>query len=204
MSYISAPLPGAKGLGISVLDVSESKSLPRSPKEKSSSTREPRSCLHTLYRYECDTWAWEIFNIVLSLAALATVIIALRYYDGKAAPEWPYSLTLNAFVSVCMMIMGAALTVPVSNGTGQLKWLMARKGNVSVVALDTLDRASRGMWGSVCAIFTWSGGYVRMMTLRTKANVVQSDRLTWCTHHNCCFRRFTVRPASIVDSARTR
>jgi len=167
MSFISDRPTRAKGLSISIQEVNDIKSLPRLPTERStSSSKESRGCLQTFYRYECDTWAWEIFNIILSLAALATVIVALRHYDGKAAPEWPYSLTLNAFVSVCMMVMGATLTVPVSNGLGQLKWLMAKRGKISVVDLDTLDRASRGMWGSVCTIFTWSGGSVAFNTFQ--------------------------------------
>lgn len=114
--------------------------------------------INDLYRVECDTWAFEVLSIFVSLGALGTVVFAFFYFDGKPAPEWPHSLTLNTFISVCMMIMAAALTVPVSNGLGQLKWFLARRGPVSVIDLDTLDRASRGMWGSVCVIFGLTGG----------------------------------------------
>lgn len=117
-----------------------------------------RAIVNDFYRFQCDTWAFEILCLVVSIAVLVLAGFTLYYYDGKPYPEWPYSFTLNAFISVCMTVVVATLTVPISSGIGQLKWILARKGDVSVMDLDTLDRASRGMWGSLCALFTFTGG----------------------------------------------
>ena len=168
MSFVSTYPSRAKGLGISVQEVQELKSLPRLPSEITNSTTKDTwetdfkskksSFWQDLLRFQSDTWAFEILSLLISLAALLLAAAALRYYDGKSAPDWPYSLTLNAFISVCMTIMVASLTVAVSGGLGQLKWIRAREGGITVMELDNLDRASRGLWGSVCALFTRSGG----------------------------------------------
>lgn len=171
MSFASLSTPGAKGLGISVRSVEESKSLPRLPAESSTtaskSSKPPgispelsksQEVLDDICRFQSDTWAFEILSLTISIFALLIAAAALKYFDGKQYPSWPHSLTLNAFISVCMTIMVASLTVPVSGGLGQLKWIRSRQAGVSVMELDTLDRASRGMWGSVCALFTLTGG----------------------------------------------
>jgi hypothetical protein len=109
-------------------------------------------------RFQSDTWAFEILSLLVSIIALTSAITVLKYFDGKPNPNWPYSLTLNAFISICMTVMVAALTVPVSGGLGQLKWILARRGGISVTQLDNLDRASRGLWGSIYSLCSMTGG----------------------------------------------
>ena len=37
---------------------------------------------------------------MLSLGVTITIIVVLAMYDGQPLPNWPYSITLNAMVSV--------------------------------------------------------------------------------------------------------
>ena len=51
-----------------------------------------------------DWWLWEIAGIVLSLSVTVAIVVILAIYDGHPLPKWPYSITLNAMVSVLATI----------------------------------------------------------------------------------------------------
>jgi hypothetical protein len=87
-------------------------------------------------------------------------VVYLKRFDGKAIPEWPKGITLNTVLSVCITVMGAASSIPVSSGLGQLIWIRAKHESVPLSKLDMLDKASRGVWGGLMVIFGWAGGYV--------------------------------------------
>ena len=47
-----------------------------------------------------DWWLWELAGIISSLIVTMAIIVMLLKYDGRPLPSWPYSITLNAMVSV--------------------------------------------------------------------------------------------------------
>lgn len=47
-----------------------------------------------------DWWLWELLGIVLSLSVTTAIIVILAIYDGRPVPKWPYSITLNAMISI--------------------------------------------------------------------------------------------------------
>ena len=51
-----------------------------------------------------DWWLWEIAGIALSLSVTLAIVVILAMYDGHPLPKWPYSITLNAMVSVLATI----------------------------------------------------------------------------------------------------
>lgn len=57
-------------------------------------------------------WLVEIASLVMSLVALAAIVIILRRYDGQPLPNWPFRITLNTFLSLFATISKATLVLP--------------------------------------------------------------------------------------------
>ncbi|KAI9788937.1 MAG: hypothetical protein M1835_001998 [Candelina submexicana] len=98
-------------------------------------------------------WLWEILSLVTSVGATAGIVGVLIYFDGRPLPSWPYSITLNALISVLATISKAALLLPISEALSQLKWLWFRVGRKPLDDFDIFDQASRGPWGSARLFF---------------------------------------------------
>ncbi|KAI9711901.1 MAG: hypothetical protein M1812_007055 [Candelaria pacifica] len=93
-------------------------------------------------------WLWEIISLVTSVCATSGIVGVLVYFDGHPLPSWPYSITLNALISVLATISKAALLLPISEALSQLKWLWFRAGRKPLSDFDKFEQASRGPWGS--------------------------------------------------------
>ena len=69
-----------------------------------------------------DSWAIEIAACLLALASLAIIIVLLSVYNGH--PQFSFAgVTLNTVVAVLAVCVRIGLTVPVSEGLSQWKWL---------------------------------------------------------------------------------
>ncbi|KAF2088718.1 hypothetical protein K490DRAFT_55353 [Saccharata proteae CBS 121410] len=101
-------------------------------------------------------WLFELSSWVLSAIFLAVIIAVLATCDNKPLPEWPFSITLNTFLSVFASLMKACMVIPLTEGISQLKWLWFNKAG-KLKDIQTFDEASRGTWGSVKLLVSTRG-----------------------------------------------
>ncbi|KAI1203492.1 hypothetical protein F5X97DRAFT_318144 [Nemania serpens] len=98
-------------------------------------------------------WYSEVLSLASSAIALIAIVVTLYPRDLSPVPDWPYKISVNALLSVYVLVFKAALLYPVAAALGQLKWLWYRKEQ-PLIDLDVYDQASRGPLGSFK--FFWS------------------------------------------------
>ncbi|KAF2180377.1 hypothetical protein K469DRAFT_592389, partial [Zopfia rhizophila CBS 207.26] len=97
-----------------------------------------------------ELWLLEISCLVLSVAALAALIVILRKYEGRRIEEWPWSITPNSVLAVFSTIIKAMALLPVADCLGQLKWTWFARGKSEPLSdFERFDSASRGIIGSL-------------------------------------------------------
>ncbi|ROV93641.1 hypothetical protein VMCG_08100 [Cytospora schulzeri] len=99
------------------------------------------------------TWTFEIVSLLFAIAAVASIIAILAYFDNKPLPSWPYKITLNALIAVLTTLANSAMAVPLSSGIGQLKWERFKTGYAPLTDMEVLDEASRGAIAVIVALF---------------------------------------------------
>lgn len=90
----------------------------------------------------------EIIATVVSLASLLVIAILLYIYDNQPVFRW-HDITLNALVSIFATISRLSLAVVISSSLGQAKWNWFARDPKLLLAVDTIDAASRGLFGSL-------------------------------------------------------
>ncbi|KAF2968381.1 hypothetical protein GQX73_g5218 [Xylaria multiplex] len=93
-------------------------------------------------------WWPELASLALSAIAFIATIVTLYPHDLQPLPHWPYSISVNALISVYVLVFKAAILYAVAAAMGQLKWLWYQKQRV-LSDLDIYDQASRGPLGSL-------------------------------------------------------
>ncbi|KAI0532023.1 hypothetical protein GGR58DRAFT_523618 [Xylaria digitata] len=93
-------------------------------------------------------WWPELASLALSAIAFIAIIVTLYPHDLQPLPHWPYSISVNALISVYVLVFKAAILYAVTAAMGQLKWLWYQKQHV-LSDLDIYDQASRGSLGSL-------------------------------------------------------
>ncbi|KAI0435838.1 hypothetical protein F4803DRAFT_276716 [Xylaria telfairii] len=102
-------------------------------------------------------WVAESVGCCLAAISLIAIIITLRLHEDKPLPRWPLSISINALIAVFGVLLKAGLTVPLSEGISQLKWIWFERQERNLLDLDEFDAASRGPWGSFLLLFTVYG-----------------------------------------------
>ena len=98
-------------------------------------------------RHTFKNWWMEIGACVLSLVALVAVIGTLQPHQGKPLPQWPYHISVNALISIYVLVLKAAILLVTAEGLGQLKWRRLQRDRL----LDEFvkyDQATRGPLGA--------------------------------------------------------
>ena len=103
----------------------------------------PRSLLAII-----ASWRWELFTLLLSTLAGASIFTILMYFDGKPSDKWHFVFQLTTVVSILSQIVTEALLASITSCIGQLKWTWFQRAHV-VGDLEMLDDASRGLEGSI-------------------------------------------------------
>jgi len=106
-----------------------------------------------------NSWSYEIMSILLAFSALGGIIAVLAYFDGKPLPSWPSSITINAVIAVLATITTACMSVPLSSGLGQLKWIRFKQGRAPLSDMEMFDDASRSVFGALGLLFRARGGF---------------------------------------------
>jgi hypothetical protein len=105
-------------------------------------------------------WLLEIISWILSALCMAGIVGILIFLKDEKLPNWPFGLTLNAYISVLSKIAGAALLLPTSEALGQLKWSWFQDTSKTMWDFEIFDNASRGPWGSFMLLIRTKGRYV--------------------------------------------
>ncbi|PPJ51595.1 hypothetical protein CBER1_08479 [Cercospora berteroae] len=95
-----------------------------------------------------STWWQEALAIVWLLGSLVASFATLYPYQGKPIPEWRYSITIGALLSLYSVILRLAATFLLSQGIAQLKWQWFNNGPKPLHDMVLHDNASRGPMGA--------------------------------------------------------
>ncbi|KAK3316995.1 hypothetical protein B0H66DRAFT_308942 [Apodospora peruviana] len=123
--------------------------------EDSSSTRSSTGSLFS----KANSWSYETMSILLAFAAVGGIVAVLAYFDEKPLPSWPSSITINAVIAILATIATASMSVPLSSGLGQLKWIQFKQGRAPLSDMEIFDDASRGAFGALNLLFRGRGGF---------------------------------------------
>lgn len=99
-------------------------------------------------RHIWKNWWMEIGACVLGLVTLVAVIGTLQPHQGKPLPQWPYHISVNALISIYVLVLKAAILLVTTEGLGQLKWRRLQRDR----PLDEFvkyDQATRGPLGAL-------------------------------------------------------
>jgi hypothetical protein len=105
-----------------------------------------------------ETWTFEILALVVALGAVAAIIGVVAQYNGRALPDWPHDITLNALIALLATFANATISVCLSSGISQAKWIRFKKSIAPLSDMESFDDASRGSWGSMKLLVTARGG----------------------------------------------
>lgn len=105
-----------------------------------------------------ETWTFEILALMVALGAVAAIIGVVAHYNGQALPDWPHDITLNALIALLATFANATISVCLSSGISQAKWIRFKKSTAPLSDIESFDDASRGSWGSMKLLLTARGG----------------------------------------------
>lgn len=106
-----------------------------------------------------ETWTFEILALLIALGAVAAIVGVVAHYNGRALPDWPHDITLNALIALLATFANATISVCLSSGISQAKWIRFKKSMAPLSDIEKFDDASRGSWGSMKLLLTARGGY---------------------------------------------
>lgn len=105
-----------------------------------------------------ETWIFEIMALVVALGAVAAIIGVAAHYNGRALPDWPHDITLNALIALLATFANATISACLSSGTSQAKWIRFKNSSAPLSDMEIFDDASRGSWGSMKLLVAARGG----------------------------------------------
>ncbi|KAI0457327.1 hypothetical protein F5B21DRAFT_521189 [Xylaria acuta] len=93
----------------------------KNPSSTPQPIQEPPTQLERRRRH-WSLWTWEIANCCLLLVSLFAILATLYTHDGQPLPQWPFSITINALLSIDAVVMKASMLLILASGIGQLQW----------------------------------------------------------------------------------
>lgn len=102
-------------------------------------------------------WWGEIVSFALALCCTSLILVILIFIHDRPLDIWPLSIQPNSLVAIFSTITKSALSYPVAECLGQLKWHHFEKTR-ALGQMDVFDKASRGPWGAFRFIFDIKGG----------------------------------------------
>lgn len=112
-------------------------------------------------------WRYALAHMMALLGSglmIAAMVLLLREYENKPAPQWKQHITLNTALSWLGVLGKLALMVPVAECIGQMKWVLFGKQRRKLSDLDLIDGVSRDVFGAVGWIMRFRGGYALRLT----------------------------------------
>ncbi len=151
----------------------------RLPEEKSHPTEAQPS--DVVRRRSCANdyifpWIPEILWCILSIICLIIVAVLLRVYNGRALPDWPLGITLNALVAFFVTLCRVAFLVPIMEGLSQLKWNWFARGRRPLSDFVAFEEAAKGPVGWFRLLFQARGRYVLLVCSDSSMDIAAEDR----------------------------
>ena len=95
-----------------------------------------------------DWWLWELAGILISAAALASMVGFLMHLNDRPQPDWAYtsparrvagkkipavtiSVSPNSVLSLLSTVARICVLIPITKGLAQLKWVRLLRGNAT-------------------------------------------------------------------------
>ena len=75
-----------------------------------------RSCARTWEQLCTRSWTAETCSYILSIVALAGLIVTLLAHQTKPLPQWPQMVTINSIISLFSLLMRACVGVVLAEG----------------------------------------------------------------------------------------
>jgi len=100
-------------------------------------------------------WGRELLALVVSAAALAAVAVVLNHYDTKRLDSWTLAVSPSSLIAILSVVFRLGLMYGIAECLGQGKWDWFRRRIDNLPAFATIDRASRGVFGSLKLLW-WS------------------------------------------------
>lgn len=94
-------------------------------------------------------WWRETICCMFALAALLAIVATIYTHEGKSIPRWNFGLTINAAISIYILIIKAAAGLVLAEGIGHLKWVQLADQPQPLSTFVAHDNASRGPKGSL-------------------------------------------------------
>ena len=98
-------------------------------------------------------WWLEVLACALASFAFLSIIITLAVHQGRPLPQWPHHISVNALISVFVVIMKASMLYIIAEGMSQLKWMWYREPRL-LANLARFENASQGPGAAIS--FLWS------------------------------------------------
>lgn len=67
------------------------------------------------------SWWPEIVWCIFTTGLLISLVVLLKIYNNKPAPQWPNGISINTVIAAIATIYRAAMVLPISEGLSQLK-----------------------------------------------------------------------------------
>ena len=96
-------------------------------------------------------WTKDMLALATALVSFLAIVITLRLHDNRPLPNWPFSISVNALISVFSTILKGTMLYAVAGAISQLKFSWFREQR-PLMDLVRFDDASRGVWGSLILI----------------------------------------------------
>ena len=93
-------------------------------------------------------WWKELLASVVATGAIIVTFATLYHYQGKPLPEWPDRISINAVLSVYMLLLRAGVAVVVAAVLARQKWSWFGSDR-PLYDIALFDEATRGAWGSL-------------------------------------------------------
>lgn len=69
-----------------------------------------------------QSWIRELGSAILLLISGAVIPATLYPHDGQPLPQWPFSISINALLSIYSIVLRACIAFLVTSCIGQLQW----------------------------------------------------------------------------------
>jgi len=92
---------------------------PSSSTVAGSSTTSPKPVHRSswLKRWWYHGWVAEICSCFLAVVSLVAIALTLHFRQNDLLPQWPLHITINALISVFVVLLKAGIALPISEGS---------------------------------------------------------------------------------------
>lgn len=99
------------------------------------------------FSYIMKAWKWEFSNCFLFVVAIFAILATLYPHNGQRVPDWPFSITINALLSIYALWFKTSVLFVTVSALGQLQWCWYSSER-PLIDILRYNEAQSGPWGS--------------------------------------------------------